>query len=230
MSLRRKRDWTKPLTKTELFSTLENWKQIPIDVLHDVLSEDYIHKSPCSVSFYNKRKDWNYTQNETVRYSNHWNFVAKRTGDKLHAKTDIDITQDAWAKGIYDEKTDIFTIVKRYENRHSTKEEIAKLKNKFFPVNPFKPSQEILDKLKQFGIDVQMGKVFLQLEEGLKLIKKFGKHEIILEDDTKLDSKYFKNFTAKYPNFLIVYNDKQYTEQELYDNHFLYGHSNIKEN
>jgi hypothetical protein len=229
MGLRKKRDWTKPLTNSELFTCVSScYKQIPIDVLYEVLSENYIHKSPYSLSFYNKEKDWNYTQDETVRYSNHWNFLARKTGNKLHAKTDINITQDVWAKGIYDEKSDIYTIIKRYENRQSTKVEIAELMRKFFPINPNKPSQEILDKLKQFGIDVQIGKVFIKTDNGLKLIKHFGKNLIKLEDDSKLDTKYFKNFTAKYPNFSIFYNGKQYTEQELYDNHFLYGHSNIK--
>jgi hypothetical protein len=43
-------------------------------------------------------------------------------------------------------------------------------------------------------------------------------------------NKTFSNFTLKYPDFFIVYNGIEYTEEELYKNHFLHGKKNTQEN
>ena len=238
MGLKRKRDWTKPLTKLEVYQSIGDWKDVPFQILEEIILLDYIHKSPCSLSFYNKQKDWGFTENETIRYSNHWNFKSARTGNKIHSKTNIPIYQDTWAKGIYDFSTDTFTILKTYENKKVTKEQMKLLFAKRFPNgNPLKPSEEIIESLKNFAADVKYGKVFYKLNGSMRKVERITRMEIKLEGDVLLDrfmpnedKKTFSNFTLKYPDFCIVYNGIEYTEEELYKNHFLHGKQNTQEN
>lgn len=239
MGLKRKRDWTKPLTKLELFNAIWDWKNVPLQVLEEVVEAEYLHKSPCSLSFYNKRKEWGSTEDKTIRWSNHWNFKSSRTGNKIHSKTDIPIYQDVWAKGIYDFCTDTFTILKIYENKKTSKAEIHSLYSKIFPNgNPLKPSEETINSLKSFAADVKEGKVQFKLNGSLKRVLKITRIEVHLEGDiildrfiiNKSDKRTFPNFTIKYPDFCIVYKEKEYTEQELYNNHFLHGKQATQEN
>lgn len=238
MGLKRKRDWTKPLTKLELYNAIGDWKDVPFGVLQEVIELDYIHKSPCSLSFYNKQKDWGFTEDKTIRYSNHWNFTSSRTGNKIHSKTNIPIYQDTWAKGIYDISTDTFTILQTYDNERLSKEQVKQLFQKIFPDgNPSKPKEEVINILKIFSADVKSGKVFFKLNGSLKKVTRITRSEIKLEDEIILDrlvpnedKKTFNNFTLKYPDFCIVYNGVEYTEKELYSNHFLHGKQATQEN
>jgi len=43
-------------------------------------------------------------------------------------------------------------------------------------------------------------------------------------------NKTFATFTLKYPDFCIVYNGVEYSETELYNNHFLNGKQTAQEN
>ena len=236
MGLKRKRDWTKPLTKLEVYSALGDWKQVPFPVLREIVTLEYIHKSPCSLSFYNKRKDWGHTEHQTIRYSNHWNFKSSRTGQKIHSKTDIPIYQDVWAKGIYDFPTDTFTILEIYNNEPLTKENLKELHKTIFPDgDPFKPKEEVIETLKRFAADVKSGKVFYKLNNSLRRVERLTKTEIKLEGDIIINrkdhnDKTFSTFTHKYPDFCIVYNGVEYKETELYTNHFLHGKQNSQEN
>jgi hypothetical protein len=236
MGLKRKRDWTKPLTKLELYQALGDWKQIPFPILKEVIQLDYIHKSPCSLSFYSKPKDWGFTEHQTIRYSNHWNFKSTRTGQKIHSKTEIPIFQDVWAKGIYDSSTDIFTILEIYKDEPVTKEQMRELYQTIYPDgDPFRPKQEYIEILKRFSADVKLGKVFFKLNGSLQKVNRITRTEIILEGDIILDrkdvdDKTFSTFTLKYPDFCIVYNGVEYSEKELYNNHFLHGKQTAQEN
>jgi len=236
MALKKRRDWSKPLTKRELYSTLDDCRKVPIKVLEDVANLDYLHKSPCSLSFYSRKKDWNYTEPETLRFSDHWNYKSNYTGDKIHSKTNISVPNNTWVKAIYDVETDIFIVQEIYDNRRSTKAQIKALKEKIFPSNPFKPLPEAINTLKQFSEDVRSGKVFYKLNGSLKKVERITRSEMRLEGDILFDriktigcKSTYSNFTIKYPDFCIVYNDKEYTEVELYQNNFLHGKQTTQE-
>ena len=37
MGLKRKRDWTKPLTKLEVYQSIGDWKDVPFQILEEII-------------------------------------------------------------------------------------------------------------------------------------------------------------------------------------------------
>ena len=220
MSLKRKRDWSKPLSKVEMRNGLGDWKLVPAKVILEVIEVDYLHKSPCSLSFYNKRKDWNYTEPDTIRWSNHWNFKARHTLDKVHSVTNQEVPDNTWAKGIYNAESGIFHILEIYENIYFTKAEHRELNIKLGQLSEKIPSPEIIEKRRQFKRLIESGGVFLNVLGEPKRVKKFDRMKIVLEDDTcfsrKDDGKHYGNFRTLIPDFLMIFDGREYTEEMLF--------------
>lgn len=173
MSLRKRRDWTRPLTKKEIKNALGDWKLVPAKVVLEIVEFETLYKSPYSLSFYSKRKYWNYTEPDTIRLSNHWNFISRHTGEKVHCKTNIEIPDNTWIKAKYDDKNVIFVVEEIYENIYFTKTEYQILIKSFGDVN-FKPSEEVINR----GIESLIGLLkmvkfllmFLENRKGLKTL------------------------------------------------------------
>ena len=228
--LSKKRDWTLPATKKELYDCLHSdYTIMPKKVIKEMYELDYVHRSPYSISFYNKRKDWDYTEKDTIRWSNHWNFYSRKTGNKLHAKTNIEVPNDTWARGKYDINSDTFIIEEIYENILFYKEEylifkeeikntIVNFKNKY--------SEDIIERGRIFSFKIKEGKVKCNCNGILKVVKKFNKLRIDLEDNSILDrrifsekgknpDKLFKSFTERYPDFYLLIDNIEYNEERL---------------
>ena len=139
-----------PLTK-ELLTRLiisNFFKKVPALIIQEFMGWDEVYKSPYSNSFYSKRKTWDHTHHETIRFSDHWNF---QTHGNTHCKTDLPINQNTWAKGIYDETLEVFKIVQLYPAVS-------------LPYNEFR--QKIIAERKEY---------YATSEEATK-VKAFGKH------------------------------------------------------
>ena len=228
MSLKRKRDWSKPLTKAEMRNGLGDWKLVPAKVILEVIELEYLHKSPCSLSFYNRRKDWNYTEPDTIRWSNHWNFKSRHTRDKVHSITNVEVPDKMWAKGIYDAEKGIFNILEVYDNIYLTKAENKELNLKLGLLSETNriPSPEIIEKRRQFKRLIESGGVFLNVLGEPKKVKKFERMRIVLEDDTCFNRKVdgetqYGNFRTLIPDFLMIFDGKEYTEEMLFTENLL---------
>ncbi len=189
-------------------------RRIPVKAAQEILSWDYTYKSPISLSFYSKKKDWNHTEEGTIRISDHWNFTARGT---IHCKTKQDgITQDQWAKGIYDKKDGKFDIVEYYQV--SKKEEIDEFKSKF--TNDTKQNfldnggQSVIDFGKDFTNGIKNGAVIFkndQIETTLVKWKMSGMNPslTILVNGTEVKLSDPKDFT-------ISFDDHTYTRGEIF--------------
>lgn len=217
---RNKRDKYSPLSHREIYERLQNWTRIPYKALVDIINLDYIQKSPCSFSFYSKKKDWNYTEPDTLRFSDHWNFKIKITGDKVHAKTNIPVPDNTWVRAKYDIVTDIYIVEEIYDSIETTSEEIKELRNILNPDNClFRLEEDIVEKRKAFGTKIKFGKVFCNYGGVLRLITKMNYHRFVLDDgevvDRKVSARCFHTFEEMIPDFYLMVDGEKVTEQEL---------------
>ena len=163
-------------------------RNMPLDAVKEIMTWGYIQKSPHSFSFYNKKKDWGYTEEGTIRIANHWNFIYH--GDsKLHAKTDIPVPINTWAKGIYNNGT--FLIEKIYEDVGFSKEKASELRSEMKEMLdiikvPF--PQEIIEIRRNVSKKIKEGKVFCKTDAIKKdsyylyLVKKMSNTVVEIED------------------------------------------------
>lgn len=226
----KKRDWSQPLNKEELVRFVINtsWQEMPFKVIEEMIQLDYIHRSPCSLSFYNKKKDWNYTEPDTIRWSNHWNFKTRHTKDKIHSKTNISVPDNTWVRAKYDETTQTFIVQEIYDGvKMCSKEEILKIREIVNPGNYlFKPPAEVIERRKNFALQIKEGKVQCRINGEFKTIKKYSRLRIDLKDgslDRRIlsnipgrEQEYvFPNWLSRYPDFLLLIDGKEYTEEML---------------
>lgn len=205
--------------------TLNGWltsnalHKMPVEALREILTWDKIYKSPHSLSFYNKPKDWNKTEPDTLRISDHWNFESRM---RIHCKTkQSGITQDQWALGKYDITDGKFDILEMYDLPKYDKEKynnlLDELKisrkdyfNKNFGYDIVEFGKELVSKIKD-------GKVsFINDDYNAKIIKfKMGSmmsssRKIIIEVDGE-------EVTLSDPrNFVVVLDGVEYTSKELF--------------
>lgn len=215
-----KRDKYSPFSHKEIYERLQNWTVIPYKALVDIINLDYIHKSPCSLSFYNKKKDWDYTEPDTLRFSDHWNFKIKITDDRVHAKTNIPVPDNTWIRAKYDIVADIYIVEEIYGSIETTREQIMELKNILNPDNClFKLKEDIVEKRKSFGDKIKSGKVFCNYDGVLKLIKKMNYKRFVLDDgeivDRKVSARCFHTFEEMIPDFYLMVEGEKVTEQDL---------------
>ena len=217
---RGKRDKNLPFSHREILAHIQNWTKVPYKVLLDIISQDYIHKSPCSYSFYNKKKGWNYTEPDTLRFSDHWNFKIQITGNKVHAKTNIPVSDNTWIKAKYDIVTDTFIVQEIYDSIETTKEQIKVLQNILNPDNYlFKLDEDVIEKRKAFGANVKSGKVSINYNGIMRLVKKMNYQRIILDNDEVIDRKisarFFHTFEEMIPDFYLLVDGEKMVEKDL---------------
>lgn len=215
---RKKRDWKKPLSKGELLYAIGEYSKLPFVVLEEMTKLKTVYRSPSSFSFYSNPKEWGYTENETLRYSNHWNFLSYRTGGKIHSITNIPVPENTWAKAIYDSSTGIFNVLEIYvDAKLTTKQQYKQLKEIINPGNlMFKPSEEFIEKRRRFKQDVLDGNVIFL---GKRVIK-ISKLRIDFEDGSSLNRRIngstITNFRKICPEFCITINGMNFSEENLY--------------
>jgi hypothetical protein len=217
---KRSKSSTLPLSNVELRSNIGSYKHLPYKALLDIISFTYIHKSPHSFSFYDRRKEWGYTENGTVRISDHWNYLSSRTGETIHSPTDISVEENTWIKACYCSKTKTYIVQEVYERIYCTKEEYQTMKNSI-PVPPKEAfPQHIIEKRREVSILMTEGKVLYNN----CIVKKLNKYRIdYLEGDImkKLISEKRGQFTIDYPNFAIIIDGVSHTEDMLFKNYLL---------
>lgn len=226
MSLRKKRNWKTPLTKLEIKNSVGEWRlKVPKTIILEFLNTKDLYKSPCSISFYSKMKDWNYTEPDTIRWSDHWNFLSKHTGNKIHAKTNIEIPEGIWARGKYDSNNDIFIIELIYEKILLTKEESREIVVKLSMESGRIPSPEIIEKRRELKKLINTGKVFLKHFGNISNVTKISVKQIVLKNevviDKDLDGIIQSLFTKAIPDFRLIIDNEEYTEEMLLSENLL---------
>jgi len=224
-------DKKKPLENKHIRAMLHSWRHIPYDGLKEILQWKYIHKSPCSFSFYDHPKDWNKTEEGTIRVSDHWNFFAAKRGrngvkeseDRLHSITDIPVEENVWYRGEYSSVTDSYTITHNYGKSlvmnnnllSSLKESVIVEKEEKEKV-PF--PQERIDIKRNFSENIKQGNVFIYVDGEYKIVKKLSRSRVNFMDKDNLvcinsnkKGSWFDNFK----NVLIKVNDIEYSENTL---------------
>ena len=220
-----------PLSKKQLTSILGTLYKVPFEALCDIITWDYIHKSPCSLSFYNKKKDWNITEEGTIRISDHWNFIAYKRGrggvieggGNTHAVSDIDVPQGTWAKGEYDHINEKFIITKIFGTADMTSDQYAELKDMIKETipSPIKKEfpQELIEKRRAFTTQIKEGNVMFKANDGLKLVTRLtrtrldyinGEEMVVLQQVIK-----GKKVVKPMPDYIISLNNKEYNKQLL---------------
>jgi len=89
------------------------FKKVPVKMLKDILKLERVYKSPYSMSFYDRKRQWNVYEDGLVRFSNHWNF--KTEDGKFHGKTTEKLPGLGWAKGVYDIESGAYVVIKQYD-------------------------------------------------------------------------------------------------------------------
>lgn len=228
----RKRDWSKPLNDKEKMYTFQSYHLLPYELAIELINLDYLHKSPSSLSFYDRRKDYGYTEEGTVRFSDHWNYKSKRDG-KIHSITNITMKEKQWAKGVYDSSTDTFKIVKIYDPKRMTKaqyrKEIAPIFRKQLDEARLaaKPSDEIIEKRKEFTRMIKAGRVMYNFDGELIRVIKHGNSRIDLEksngEKISLKRGTQNTFTKVYPDFAYIIDGVKHTEEMLREQNIMHG-------
>jgi hypothetical protein len=118
---------------------------------------DIVNKSPYGFSYYNAEKDWDYTEDKSLRLSDHWNFYSRATGDKIHCKIDIPYRDNEyWTIARYDKDTDTYN------------EEIS------FPYNYSKENRsKVVDIIKQYKQEYSKNFDYSQLNKTLNMLKSY---------------------------------------------------------
>lgn len=91
-----------------------DFKRVPVTLLQELLKLEKVFKSPFSMSFYDRSRQWNVYENGLIRYGNHWNF--KTDDNALHGKTTEPMPGLNWAKGVYDIEKGAYEIVEVYQD------------------------------------------------------------------------------------------------------------------
>ena len=205
--------------------TLSGWltsntlHKMPVEALREILSWDSIYKSPHSLSFYNKPKDWNKTEPDTLRISDHWNFESQM---RIHCKTkQSGITQNQWALGKYDEIEGKFDILEMYDSPRYDKEKYNNL------LDELKISRKDYFN-KHYGYDiVEFGKEFVsKIKDGIvsfinddynaKIIK-FKMGSMMLSSRKIIIDVNGEEVTLSDPrNFVVAFDGVEYTSKELF--------------
>jgi len=217
---KRNKSSTLPLSNTELRSNIGSYKHVPYKALLAIMSWAHIHKSPHSFSFYDVKKEWGYTADGTMRISDHWNYLSKRTGETIHSPTNIFVEENTWVKACYNSETKTYIVQEVYERVYCTNDEYQVMKNSI-PVLPKEAfPQYIIEKRRAVSILMTEGKVLYNNFP----VKKLNKYRIdYLEGDIvqKLVSEKRGQFTRDYPDFFIIIDGVLYTEDMLFQNDLL---------
>jgi hypothetical protein len=176
------------LSKQDIKSSILNWDFLPEKALEEIITWKNVHKSPCSYSFYSNTKEWNHTEEGTIRISDHWNFIAerhaKRTGDcRIHAVTDIPVLPHGnWYKGVYSDSKKCFNIIEYYgEKKKLTKDIIRKLKDSIVieeKDRARKFNEEEITIRREFSNQIDLGNVFVKYNEEWLLVKQMTRSNI----------------------------------------------------
>jgi len=120
---------------------------------------DIVKKSPYGFSYYNADKDWEYTEDKSLRLSDHWNFYSRATGNKIHCKIDIPYNNnnnEYWTIARYDKNTDTYS------------EEIS------FPYNYSKENRsKVEDIIKTYKQEYSKNFDYSQLNKTLNMLKSY---------------------------------------------------------
>lgn len=85
-------------------------KEMPQELVDELLSWTLIIKSPYSCSYYNAPVGWNYKEPESLRIANHWNFSS---GLRLHCVTSSHVENDTyWTLAKYNGQTGKYDVIK----------------------------------------------------------------------------------------------------------------------
>ena len=162
------------------------YDKIPVGAIDDILKIGKVYKSPYGLSFYSKRKEWDHTEHETIRISDHWNFY---TRDNVHCPS-LPYLETAWAMGVYDDADKVFKITKMYKPADAG--EIVKYREALLNLHrDFKRTSVdlMVDKInyaKHIGNLVRDGKVKCYLSNMVYVVVKINNREItIVENDEK---------------------------------------------
>ncbi len=225
-----------PIKLHELISNFNDNRDLPYEVVLDLLKWNEIYKSRASLTFYDKRKSWNRTENETIRISDHWNFkidnyfyliknknVEGFDPDYIHSKTDIELTAK-WAMGVYDRQLGVYKIIKQYDEKENNYEKLLEIKNhiKTLPkfrdeIAKFIPSEETINKRKALKKLMNNNKVIYQYNGENYFIKNINNNANVIGCVSEYGDKC--RFNIKKDAELIIENkiyDKNKFLSEIY--------------
>lgn len=201
MKAKYKAKYGEPLPRNILNNWLINchFRNIPIKALSELLTWENIFKSKWSLSFYNKPKDWQITEYNTIRISDHWNFTTKFG---KHCQTIQDgIGQNCWAKGIWNgEKFDIVEIYELNKENEFKDWLVLNINNK--------PSDDKIAFNRYISQQVDKGTVFYQDKKTSGKVIQFGNSSIRLEDKTKLEK-------FRYTEYKLTIDGKEYSNLDI---------------
>lgn len=85
--------------------------KIPVEVIKEIETWNFIIKSPYSHSYYNAPVGWKYKTPNSLRISDHWNFSSN---GKKHCQTTNQIEENCWGIGQFDAELNKYTILKAF--------------------------------------------------------------------------------------------------------------------
>ena len=89
-------------------------RTFPEEFFKELLSWKTLIKSPYGNSYYNAVVDWDYKPANSLRISNHWNFIAQ---SQLHCKTLTEVPNNThWALGKFNDEFKAYKIIKVIPN------------------------------------------------------------------------------------------------------------------
>ena len=212
-----------PLDKPQIESlVLGQLRNVPVTVLNELLAMDFVYKSPYSASFYSKPKDWKTTLDNTIRYSDHWNFLDSHNPERMHCPTDVRTQENLWAKGIWSEKKQEYTIVQTYhptpiEQYAALKESIVAVRKQYEQTPEF---QAMIGRRVKFFEQVKSKSLSIIIDESqAQIVKwKLDSHPpyIKIADEHGVEEKLPGRPLLKGKAFVIITKDGQTIDgQEL---------------
>ena len=86
--------------------------KIPVDVIKEIQTWNFIIKSPYGHSYYNAPVGWDYKEHDSLRIADHWNFTSK---GKKHCETTFHIKDGHWGVGKYNSELNKYEIIKTFK-------------------------------------------------------------------------------------------------------------------
>lgn len=120
--------WKNKFRPTMHIFLLLNKKHVPLIFFEKISKWKGLYKSPYSDTIYSKKKDWNYTEDKTLRFSDHWNFFSH---NKKHCITNKEVKNDThWTLAEYNSTTNTYNVIFSLEKDHSQENFVNCLKFK----------------------------------------------------------------------------------------------------
>lgn len=131
-------NWKNKLRPIKQFYVIYIKRAVPLEFFKIIGEWDGFHKSPYSDTAYSGKKDWGYTPDNTLRFSDHWNFKSQ---GKIHCITKTKVTNDShWTLAKFDAKTEKYEVVLSLK-RDSSNENYQKIRQ--IKIDLFKNDEDI---------------------------------------------------------------------------------------